>query len=222
MKQVPYWYDDPVSWDALYITGHTAPGIVEDIQVARGYRVDKKEGGGVDGGVITFKGKKLPDVTIRLKLWTRNHLTKLGQLLFSIYEKKTNGEAFDMVHPVLAMNGIQALTVEDTKGPTKPVDGLVFFELHCNVHAPPPPLPKGDATKTPTAKGAGTAGFTVEDSILLDSLKAERAKLAAAGKSTSQIDERIYNLEQRQKAASMPRETQSFIGPPSAPPLPKP
>lgn len=222
MKQVPYWDDDPVAWDALYITGKSAPGIVDDIDCGRGYRVDKKEGGGVDGGTVTFKGKKLAGpIRIRLKLWTRNHLHKLSQLLFSIYEKKTNGEAFDMQHPILAINGIGALTVEETKGPTKPVDGIMFFEMICNPHAPPPPKPKGDATKTPTAKGSGSVGLTLEESLLLSSLEAERAKLAAAGKSTTQLDERIYNLKQRQKQQAFGPPTSAGVYP-TAPPVPNP
>jgi hypothetical protein len=221
-KIVPFWVDDPVSWDALYITGKSAPVIVDNLDVTRGFRVDKKEGPGVNGGVVTFKGKKLPDVKIRLKLWTRNHLLKLSQLIFSIYEKKTAGEAFDIQHPILAVNGIGALTIETTRGPTKPNDdGISFFEMDCNVHSPPPPKPVADATKTPTAKGAGGVSLSSTDhEKLLRQLEADRAVLAFAGKSTSQVDERIYNLKQRDKSQAM--SSGGTTPKPAAPPFPLP
>ena len=67
---VPHWHDKPRVWDALYITNTVAPGIVDSIDVDRGYKMDEKDGQGVNGATLTFQGKKLGGVRIKMKLWT--------------------------------------------------------------------------------------------------------------------------------------------------------
>jgi hypothetical protein len=212
-----HWHDKPISWDALYISGVVAPGMVDDIDVSRGYKIDEKGGAGVNGATLTVQGLQLANVSIKLKLWTRNHLLKIDQLIYSIFLKPKQTKLvrpFDFTHPTLTMHGLRSLLVLDVLGPGKPDhDGFQFVTLKCKEFAPPPAKPAASATTTP--KGTASANlpkWTIEDEQLLKALEAESAKRALHGDDTSKINERIWNLKQR-KAAS------EFVGPiaPSGP-----
>lgn len=213
-----HWDDRPIPWDALYISGVIAPGMVDEIDVSRGYKVDKKGGAGVNGATLTVQGLQLASVTIKLKLWTRTHLIKIDQLIYSIFlrPKQTKQvKPFDFTHPTLTMHGLRSLFVEDVAGPSKPGDdGFSFVTLRCTEFAQPPPKPTQSAAQTPKGS-AGTppivadTTWTDADEKLLRQLEADRGVLKFAGKDTSKLDERIYNLKQRKGMA--------WQGPPAPP-----
>lgn len=214
MTAPTHWDDKPIPWDALYITGHLAPGIVEDIDIGRAYKVDEKGGAGVNGATLTVQGLQLATVTIRLKLWTRRHVLMADQLVYSIFLRpKLNKtvKPFDFGHPLLETHGLRSLLVVDVQGPTKPnADGFQFLTLKLREFAQPPPKPTQSATTTPKATAAVEwPQWTAEDEQLLKSLEAEAAKRVLHGDDVSKINERIWNLKQRK--ASVP------VGPPPPP-----
>lgn len=216
MSGPAHWDDKPIPWDALYITGHIAPGIVDDISIDRGFKVDEKGGAGVNGATLTVQGLNLAAITIKLKLWTRRHVQMADQLVYSIFlrPKQTNTvKPFDFGHPLLETHGLRSLLVVDVSGPTKPTDdGFQFLTLKCKEFLQPPPKPKTSATTTPKAADTTTfpaGSWTAEDETLLKNLEAESALRALHGDDTSKINERIWNLKQR--------KAKTQYGPPSPP-----
>jgi len=213
MSGPSHWDDKPIAWDALYISGHVAPGMVEDVGVDRGYKVDEKDGAGVDDATSTVQGRKLPRVSIKLKLWTRRHLQLADALIYSIYIKPKltkTVKPFDFSHPILEIHGLRALLVESTSGPTKPSDdGFSYLTLQCKAFSPPPPKPVSATTTPKATTSAALPQWTGEDESLLKTLEAQRTAAYMAGVDTSKLDERIWNLKQRKAAAP--------IGPPGPP-----
>lgn len=213
MSGPSHWDDKPIPWDALYISGYVAPGMVDDIAVDRGYKIDEKDGAGVDDATSTVQGRKLPKVSIRLRLWTRRHIQLADALIYSIYTKPKitkQVKPFDFSHPILEMHGLRALLVEGTSGPTKPdKDGFSSLTLQCKAFTVQPAKPVS-ATSTPKATTtASLPKWSGEDESLLKTLEAQRTAAYFAGTDTSKLDERIWNLKQRK--ASVP------IGPPGPP-----
>ncbi len=212
-----HWDDKPVPWDALYISNVLAPGMVDDVDVSRSYKVDEKGGAGVNGATLTVQGLQLANVTIKLRLWTRNHLNKIDQLIYSVFIKPKQTKQvrpFDFTHPVLTTHGLRSLLVQDVTGPSKPDgEGFSYVTLKCKEFAPPPAKPAASATTTPKATtSAGLPKWTIEDEQLLKALEAEAAKRVLHGDDVSKINERIWNLKQRKAGAE-------FVGPiaPSGP-----
>ncbi len=227
MTAPAHWHDRPIPWDALYITGHLAPGIVDDITVNREYKTDEKDGAGVNGASLTVQGVKLAKVSIKLKMWTRSHLQKIEQLIYSIFIKPKQTKKvtpFDFTHPILQMHGLRALQVVSVAGPTQPSDdGLQFVTLSCIEFAPPPPKPKASqsATTTPTATGLVTLpAWSSSDEKLLAQLEADRGVKLFAGLDTKQIDERIFNLKARKNAPTQAAAPTPPKGPGAGTPTP--
>lgn len=214
---VPHWRERPALWDVLYISNVIAPGIVEDIDPGRGYKIDKRDGQGVSQPTQVFKGKKLPTITITLKMWSARHLKRAGQLLESIYERKTKGQPFDMSHPILQLHGFRSMTVEDTKGPGMPDENdIVRMTLMCLPWAPPFRPATGVSTPKLSSPVFPSVADIAEEDALLAGLKADRRFAILKGSMTpaqlSAMSERISNLEAR--AAARP------IGPPPPPKVP--
>jgi hypothetical protein len=210
-----HWLDKPIPWDALYISGVIAPGMVDDIDISRAYKVDEKGGAGVNGATLTVQGLQLANVSIKLKLWTRNHLNTIDLLIYSIFRKPKQTKTvkpFDFTHPLLTMHGLRSLLVVDVLGPTNPnQDGFQFVTIKCKEFAPPPPKPAASATTTPkgTTPALPPGSWTAEDEQLLKNLEAEAKLRALHGDDTSKINERIWNLKQR--------KANTQYGPPSPP-----
>lgn len=196
-----HWDDKPIPWDALYISGHVAPGMVDDINVDRGYKVDEKTGNGIDGATATIQGREVARVNIKLKMWTRRHLNLVDALVYSIYTKPRltkQVKPFDFSHPLLEMHGLRALIVENTSGPTKPDhDGFSYLSLACKEFTPQPAKPVSATTTPKATTSAALPTWTAEDESLLKTLEAQRTAAYMNGVDTSKIDERIWNLKQR-------------------------
>lgn len=70
---VPFWGDDPTSWDTVILAGVKLPGISKVRgRCRRGH--ERKRIAGKHGATFTFTGDEPMEFDISLKLWTAEHL----------------------------------------------------------------------------------------------------------------------------------------------------
>lgn len=70
---IPFWEDDPVSWDTVWIEGLRLPGLAKVGGNGKRRHV-KKNTPGKHGSTLTFTGDEPTEFTIHLRIWTPEHL----------------------------------------------------------------------------------------------------------------------------------------------------
>jgi hypothetical protein len=156
MGSVVFWNDEPGAWDILFIASDRgpslrAPGIVKECKVSRGIKLDEKSAPGANGATLTYQGKKLAKVEIKLLLWTENDVVSLERMIADLFPNDAKGapKPRDFVNARLALHGLKSLYVEELEGPEGPDEkGMVTVTLKCTQFAPTPKAAKA-ATTTP-------------------------------------------------------------------------
>ena len=114
-KGVPFWGDDPGTWDSVEIAGVELPGLAEvdgDVEM----RVDLKETPGAKGAKHTLLGWKPSQVTITLRIWTAEQLAlwvSIAKQLRPLVAKGGTNQPkpVDIYHPNLEIFGIYQVTI---------------------------------------------------------------------------------------------------------------
>lgn len=121
MPNVPFFTDDPASYDRVVFGGIELPGIaeIEDLEVSS--RWDIKEAPGTDGATETYKGYTPASFSIRVRLWEPEHYRIWQNVLSQIRPRpgKSAPGALDVTHPDTAIWGIKAAIVTSIRGPLK-------------------------------------------------------------------------------------------------------
>lgn len=212
----PHWHERPIVWDRLDLATGT-PGMVVDVKVDRGYKVDEKGGSGVDGGSLTLNGKKLAIVTIKLKLWTSTHLEKCNEFLAAMFKKKKQHEPMDVNHPILSLHNLRSILFFDVSGPTFPdQDGVMYLTITGKEFAPPPPKPKASATRTPTQSEIAR---DVDRKLYMDAEERQRQLEREAAEQNKSKDKVNAKLE-RALSIFRDNEGENSSDPPPRPPQP--
>ena len=202
---------DPFSfagaWDQITINGLTWGGplgsgvlspsfpMYPKIRVegaTRFYKVDQKDGQGLDGATQTYRGVKPKPFKLRFIWYTSaQHIWWATYSQMFIYTgSKVVGipPVFDVSYPALQLLAISAILIDevgqvDVNEDTKLAQAVVV----CRQFYPPPPVP---ATKTPVAAppvpsvGAGATGISplaAENIATQAQISAVSAQLAAGG-----------------------------------------
>lgn len=156
---VPFWNDDPKSWDILRLSTAAgfplvAPGIVEDIDPDQEMKIDKRDASGKTGASLAFVGWKLATVTVKMRIWNAVQFARIEPFLAEIrpIKRGVTPAPHDYSHPILSLCGLSALVFLSAKGPTHPgVKGVSFLTIKFIEFAPPP---KGNVSKLLTISTA--------------------------------------------------------------------
>jgi len=143
---VPWWYDDPDSWDTVVLGQYTLPGLAQ-VKVAKAQKVDVKNAEGQSGATITFKGYEPAKVDIVLRMWTRDQWNAFQTMLpyFEPRPSKKAPQPFDVAHPKTALRGIRSVYIPEIEGPDESTTGIFDITFKCIEFLKPLP----HATNTP-------------------------------------------------------------------------
>jgi len=146
---VPFWGDQPESWDTVRIDGITIPGVVR-LEGSVGQRWETREVPGQNGAKITRLGYEAAKVSIRILMATEEHLRAFEKLVPLIRPKasdkketivtgslktgKTSRErrpedAFNVEHPALALYGMKTFICERAGLPEQKGDSSGMYEV---------------------------------------------------------------------------------------------
>jgi len=109
---VPFWGDQPESWDRVILGGQELPGLAEvDGEISQ--RLDRKKVPGQNGETVTHLGWEPTAVDITLELWTAEHLRRFVELADIIKPKFQKGppKPVDIYYPALEAFRIRAVTI---------------------------------------------------------------------------------------------------------------
>jgi hypothetical protein len=151
-------------WDVAYLANMALPGIceVKMVSVAR-VEIDKKKPKGVNYARVTILGYDPGTFDVSCKIWTRDHWTKLQQIVRTIWKGPTaeRGDQASIAvrHPILRLAKVySAIVVGFTPGVPGPEAGTMVFTFHLHEN------PRAQ-NKNVTASPAGST--TVVDPLSL-------------------------------------------------------
>lgn len=77
---VPFWGEDPISWDTVFIAGVRLPGLAKVTGNTKRRHV-KKNVPGKHGSTVTFTGDEPTEFTVTVRLWTPEHLADFAKVV---------------------------------------------------------------------------------------------------------------------------------------------
>jgi hypothetical protein len=192
-------YNFPQAWDTIQINNvlwggpFGLGGKIKIIGATRFYKVDQKDGQGLDGATQTFRGVKPKPFKLEFSWWTAEQHAQWAfmsnQFIFTASKANGPPPVFDVSHPALSLLGISAILVDevgavDVDENTKLSKAIVTVR---QFYPPPPtsasttplaapPIPPPTPPPTPT----GVVPITSEQ-VLLQAQIAVTRSIANAG-----------------------------------------
>lgn len=163
-------FDSPEQYDFINVAGVISPGLFKLQGGGRPYKWDTKDSAGTQGATQTYRGLR-PSGNIKGKFcfWTKTQIDEFYNSFVGLLHydaTKANPKPIDVLHPVLAANGITSLITEEV-GPLTHEDGKQMWTVEVEF-SEYRPAAKKNATSTPTStktQGNNSKGSkpTVED-----------------------------------------------------------
>ena len=161
MTTIPVPQDAPELWDTVIVAGVPAPGLAQISDAAREFKIDIKDGPGIDGAESTYRGTKLSELKLEIKLWEPEHWTQLPRFLKALKfdPAKGSGHAVDISHPSLLTFDppIRSCVASYVGSPKRVRDGDTLYEIKIDLVEYRPPKKK-NVTKTPAGSDGSTQG----------------------------------------------------------------
>lgn len=159
-QPVPFWNDDPASWETVYLDATPLPGLCW-LNGKVGIRRSKKTIPGKHGSKVVTYGYEPAQLQVRMVIWTGDHLQRWNDLLQVLRPKISRGMpgVVSIGHPSAAMYGITQVKVMDITLPEQDEPGMDIYNITIDLleHIPTPLANKGkvtddtDITKIPQA-----------------------------------------------------------------------
>lgn len=157
---IPHWLDRPSLWNRMMIGAVPAPGIVVDVSPKREFKSDEQDPSGYNSGTIVKRGEKVSEVSVKVKLWTREHLKECEAFLAKIFNEKSS-TAYDCSHPILTLHRLRSMHVLDVDGPSLPdQEGLSYLTFKLKRNSPPKPAVKPKKRSEPVEHDTGTVYYS--------------------------------------------------------------
>lgn len=111
-QAVPWWNEDPASWEGVVLNGTRLPGL-SWITGSMGIRVSRKKVGGVHGHTVIQFGYEPGKLSVKLVLWTKQHLIDWVKQLETLRPKPGRGQpsVVSISHPSTQMMGVSWVEV---------------------------------------------------------------------------------------------------------------
>jgi hypothetical protein len=147
---------DPITQpiDYILLSGRRSPGLCELSGLGAPRRYDERNGYGLSGATVIFRGVGLSKFSAKIRLYDFNdwQLWDLWKPLIQKPPVGTRPRALSIWHPLCEDNDIDKVVVEDVLGPDQTDDGEFTFEIKfIQFRSPVFKLAKPDgAAATPT------------------------------------------------------------------------
>ena len=143
-------FSRPDVWDTITISGKSWTGKFEIRGARKSYKWDQKDGAGLEGAYLTYRGKAITPFHIYFYVWTDDIYSAWDSFskLFNYSGIKPPGPLpLSIAHPSLALLGLTQIAVDYVGALEKISDDLMFrVDVQVREFQPPPLL---NATKTP-------------------------------------------------------------------------
>lgn len=172
--------DEPI--DYVLLADQRSPGIAEIRNANSPRRLRRRNGYGLSGATVIFLGLALSEPILVLRLYSREDWEG-WQAWRPLVQRPPLGErarALDIWHPILEMQGIRSVLIEDVSQPIEDDDGVWTIEIKMVEYRRPEftlSEPEG-SQDTPTDP---IDRLIDEQSATINQLGAELAGLAAGG-----------------------------------------
>lgn len=168
VQSVPWWVEDPDSWEAVWLDGARLPG-VSFITGQVGLRHKRRRAAGVHGDNPVQFGYEAAKLSIELVLWTKEHLAAWSKQLQRLRPRAARGQppGVSISHPATTMLGINFVEVIHVSLLKCESPGMDIFstQLELLEHIPQPTANKAkvrntDLTTVPHQYATGAARKT--------------------------------------------------------------
>lgn len=163
---IPFWGNDPASWDTVRIGSYTLPGVAR-LSGAIKRRVDRKKSTGKHGSTVTYLGDEAAEFTITVTMWTSIHLESFYQIVNWLKSlkperaaglsssQKISAKVVPVYHPALSVFSVTLAHVLEYGLPEPDGDdGKFRASLKCLQYIPPS-VASGGGVSTPTGPTTG-------------------------------------------------------------------
>lgn len=122
--------DSPDPWDVVILAGQPSPGIAVVSGAGVPRKLDIREGSGMSGATVTYKGDKVSQFTVTLSLVTTDDWAKFFEWrkLLARPPRGAAAKALAIYHPALAYLGIDAVLIED-ESQAEPADETGLYKV---------------------------------------------------------------------------------------------
>lgn len=192
----PSPYTFPQLWDQVQINGiywGGPSGLGAGIKIqgaSRFYKVDQKDGQGLDGATQTYRGVKPKPFKLVFQWW--NDTQHAGWAFFSQMFIYTGSKGiaippvFSIYHPALALLNISAILVDEVgQVEINPDSKLATATVTVRQFYPPPPTPATttpvSAPPAPAPTPTGVGNVTAEQALLQAQIAVTNAQIASGG-----------------------------------------
>jgi hypothetical protein len=182
-------FADPKSWDTITIQGVSWYGQVDVRRARRKYKWDLKDGAGLEGATLTYRGKRPEVFSIRFGIWDDFQWTMWKAFSLAFQYKGVAGVVIpvSVQHPALAAVNISAVICEDL-GTLEKENDQQMWSVTVMVREYFPPLllnatdtPPGAATASPSSPGLTPNPAIAALEAKIASLQAAAAALGTPG-----------------------------------------
>lgn len=149
---------DPEVWHVATIAGRDTPGLakVEGNERERAY--DEKKGPGRDGATLTYRGKKLVELVLTIKIWTADMYDAWEDFRAFLEPYAEEGKAVTFWHGSTETLHVKSVVITNIGNPKQVTEGDSLYVATIKMKEWIAP-PKANVTKTPAgAQADGGAG----------------------------------------------------------------
>jgi len=168
VPDIPHWAieGEDTAWDTIVFRPEDKQnrleffGAVHVSGAAISHKMDVRSPQGSSGGKAVWKGKTLPQIKIRLTLWSNDDKNNFRRLVAALKENGNNAPpAIPVYYPSLALFGIQAITVQELGLPEPGnISNTIDVELTCYEHTDTKQVTSG-ATRRATSEALLPSGY---------------------------------------------------------------
>ncbi len=167
---------DPELWHHATIAGRDTPGVCTVTGIDRERKFDEKDGPGASGAVITFRGSKLVEPVLKLRLFDADSYDAYNELALYLQTYANKGTAVDFWHASVDGLDIRSVVITSIGAPVSVKEGDALFEVTIKLKEFRPP-PKTNATNTPNGARQGQGKGTTAQPIALTEREREAQRL---------------------------------------------
>ena len=159
---------DPELWATATIAGRDTPGVCTVTGIDREAKLDEKDGPGASGAITTFRGTKLMEPVLKLRLFEEEHYDAYMELLAYLTPLQAKGTAVDFWHGSAEALSIRSVSIVSLGTPVNTKEGDALFEATIKLKEWRP-APKANATNTAGGAKAGQGkGVTTQPTALTE------------------------------------------------------
>ncbi len=147
---------DPELWSYATIAGRDTPGVCSVTGMDRERKWDEKDGPGASGARLTFRGNKLVEPTLKIRVFEEEDYDAYMELMAYLKPFADTGKAVDFWHASAEGLDVRSVVILNIGAPVSVKEGDALFDATIKLKEYRPP-PKTNATKSPDGSKQGNA-----------------------------------------------------------------